>query len=122
MINLCNISHCRMSDRATQSMKFMQTGRWVTFKCTASGSILVLCWSSLMLCLLVCTSERDVPESIRALNLLPAYTVAVGKSDTSPMMSWFEECPPYSSSSLLGESPCNLKDQSHCLNLMKSLK
>ena len=35
---------------------------------------------------------------------------------------WFEECPPHSSSSLLEEGPSSLKDQSHCQNLMRSLK
>ena len=91
-------------------------------KCTVAGSILVLYWSSIMLHMLVWTIERAAPESIRALNLLPACTVTVGQSDTSHMVKWFEKCPPYSSSSLLGEGPSSLKDRSHCQNLMKSLK
>ena len=56
------------------------------FNCTAVGSILVLCWSAIMLYTLVWTSKRAAPESIRALNLLPACTVNVGQSDTSPMV------------------------------------
>ena len=56
------------------------------FKCTAVDSILVLYWSSIMLYMLVQTSKRAAPESIRALNLLPACTVTVGHSDTSPMV------------------------------------
>ena len=56
------------------------------FKSTAAGSILVLYWSSIMLYMLVWTSERAAPELIRALNLLPACTVTVGQSDTSPMV------------------------------------
>ena len=40
------------------------------FKCTAAGSILFLYWSSILLCMLVQTSERAVPELIRTMNLL----------------------------------------------------
>ena len=72
--------------------------------------------------MLVQTIERAAPESIRALNLLPVCSVTVGQSDTSPMVQWFEECPPHSSSSLLGEGPSSLRDQSHYQNLMKGLK
>ena len=68
------------------------------FKCTAAGSISVLYWSSIMLYMLVCTSERAALALIRALNLLPACTVTVAQSDTSPMVQWFEEYPPCSSS------------------------
>ena len=56
------------------------------FKCTAVGSIVVLYWSSVLLYTLVWTIERAAPELIRALNLLPACTVTVGQSDTSPMV------------------------------------
>ena len=56
------------------------------FKCTAAGSILVLYQSSIVLYMLVWTSERVAPESIRVLDLLPACTVTVGQFDTSPMV------------------------------------
>ena len=55
------------------------------FKCTAAGSIVVLYWSSIISWTLVCSSERAAPESIRALNFLPACTVTVGQSDTIAM-------------------------------------
>ena len=38
-----------------------------------------------MLYMLLQNSKRAAPESIRALNLLPAYIVTVGKSDISPI-------------------------------------
>ena len=72
--------------------------------------------------MLVYTSKGAASESVRALNLLPAYAVTIGQSDTNPMVYWFEECPPHSSSSLLGEGPSSLKDQSYCQNLISSLK
>ena len=76
-----------------------------------------------MLYMLVGANERPAPESIRALNLFPACTITVGQSDTSPMVLWlFEECPPHSSSSLLGDVSSSLNYQSHCLTLMKNLK
>ena len=56
------------------------------FRYTAAGSILGLYQSSIMLYTLVWTSETAAPESIRALNLLPACTVMVVQSDTSPMV------------------------------------
>ena len=56
------------------------------FRCTAAGSISVLHWSSVMLYMLMQTSEGAAPQLIRALNLLPACTVTVGQSDTSPMV------------------------------------
>ena len=46
-----------------------------------------------MLYMLVQTSEGATPESNRALNLLPACTVTVGQSDTSPTVQWFEKVP-----------------------------
>ena len=56
------------------------------FKYTAAGSILVLYRSSIMLYTLVQTSKRAAPESVRALNLLPACTVTIWQSDASPMV------------------------------------
>ena len=56
------------------------------FKCTAEHSILILYCFSIMLYTLVLTSERADPESIRALNPLPACTVTAGLSDTSTMV------------------------------------
>ena len=38
--------------------------------------------------------------------------MTVGQSDTSPTVKWFEEYPSHSPSSLLGEGPSSLKDQS----------
>ena len=66
-------------------------------------------------------SKKAAPESIRALNLLPAYTVTVGQSDTNPTVYWFKEFPSHLSLSLLG-GRSSLKDQNHCQNLMRSLK
>ena len=56
------------------------------FKCNSAGSILVLYWPWIMLYMLVWTSKRPTPESIRALNLLPACTVPTGQSNTSPVV------------------------------------
>ena len=91
-------------------------------RCTAAGSILVLWWSSIILYMLVWANKRAAPESIRALKHFPACTLTMGQSSTSPMESWFEKCSLHSLSSLLGEGSNSLKDQSHCLNLMKNLK
>ena len=76
-----------------------------------------------MLYMLVWANEKATPESIRPLNLFPACTVAVGQSDTCPMVQRvFEDCPLLSSSSLLAEGSSTLKNQSHCLSLRKNLK
>ena len=56
------------------------------FTCTAAGSILVLYWSSILLWMLVHTSERAAPEWIRGLNRLLVCTVTVGKSDSNSMV------------------------------------
>ena len=76
-----------------------------------------------MLYTLVEADERAAPESIRALNLFPAYTVTVRQLDTKSYgVMVFKECPSHPFSSLMGEGSSSLKDQSHCWNLMKNLK
>ena len=57
--------------------------------------------------MLVQANERAAPESIRALNLFPAYTV----TGVSLIFITTER-----------DSSGSLKDQCHCLNLMKNLK
>ena len=69
-------------------------------------------------------NEKVTPESIKALNLFPAWTVTMGQSQTSRIVNWWvDDHPPhlFESLSLLKEGCSSLKDQSHCLIPRKSL-
>ena len=72
------------------------------FRCIATGSILVLKWSSIILYLLVCIDEIVAPVLIRVLYLFPTCTVAVVQAHTGPIVNWLvDDCPLHSSESLL---------------------
>ena len=62
----------------------------------------------------MCINEITVPESIKALNHFPTWTVTVGQSKTSPVVNWWiDDCPLiFESSSLLEDGSCSLNDQS----------
>ena len=92
------------------------------FRCKAAGSILVLYQSSIILYTLIHIKEIAAPESFRALNLFPAWTVTMGQSETRNIVNWLvDDCPPHSfeSSSLLEEGFSSSKDQSNYLILRK---
>ena len=77
-----------------------------------------------MLYTLLRISEIAVPESIRALNCFPAWTVTVGQSETSPIVNCCGfGCPPHSfeSSSLLEKGSRSLKHPNPHHSLRKSL-
>ena len=71
----------------------------------------------------MCINEIVASESIKALNLFPAWTITVGQSKTGPIVNcWVDDHLPYlfESLSLPEEGSSSIKDQSHCLILRKS--
>ena len=67
----------------------------------------------------------DTNLNVGKLVLMTDVVAIIVLADVMSMIdTWakFEECPPRSPLSLLGEGSSSLTDQSHCLNLRKNVK